>query len=512
MDSFAQLVVKAQQNDRSAFGDLVRRFQDMAVGYAYSILHDWHLAEDAAQEAFMETYRILGQLQEPHAFPSWLRRIVFKHCDRLTRKKQVTVVDLVSAFDVTAGNQPHQLVEGDEMRTQITNLIQSLPADERTILTLFYLSSYSHKEIAAFLEMPLTTVNNRLRSARKRLQERMMKMVEENLQEERPSRNDDFATRVLNFINAADSGYVDEVQTMLAENPELVDVKGRARYSTRDVRALHYALNYGHVEVIEKLLAAGADINAKEDETWAPLHYALRGAHPELAEILLGRGAVVDIYAAASLGDLAKVESFVGDQPEIVHQLGPGGATPLHFATTAEVATFLLTQGANVNAQDNRGRTPLTWNSEKAEVVKVLLDHGSQISDIFLACAVGDISKVTQLLDEDASLIHKHKDPRTGTPLHVAADKGHIAVARLLVGRGAVVNALTDSGNITPMHDAAFSGRLEMVKFLLENGADATARDTEFNAPPLAWARFNGQEAVVAELKHIGTDKSDTGH
>jgi len=75
-----------------------------------------------------------------------------------------------------------------------------------------------------------------------------------------------------------------------------------------------------------------------------------------------------------------------------------------------------------------------------------------------------------------------------------------IDVAKLLLQRGALVNAKSDLGAITPMHDAAFSGHAEMVAFLLAHGADPEARDTEFNATPLAWARFNGQDEVVALL------------
>ena len=503
MERFAQLIINAQKGDRTAFSDLVCRFQDMAVGYAYTMLEDWYLAEDAAQEAFIEAHRTLSQLREPYAFPNWLRRIIFKQCDRLTRRKQVITVALTAASTVVTAEHPVQHMEEAEMRTQIFAAIQSLPAEERTVLTLFYLSSYSHKEIASFLNMPLTTINNRLRSARKRLQERMMKMVEENLQEQRPSRNEEFAARVLRFINAADSGYADQVKAMLAEDPELVDVQGRARYATHNVRALHYALNYGHKDVVEQLLAAGADINAKADEAWAPLHYALRGAHPEMAQVLLSRGAHVDVYVAAGLGDLAKVQQWVEAQPEIVHQRGPGGATPLHFSTTAAVANFLLAQGASVNAQDDRGRTPLTWHSDNRDVVEVLQANGAEITDIFLACALGDVRQVARLLEADPALLHSHKDPRTGTPLHVAADKGQLEVARLLIERGAAVNAVTDSGHITPMHDAAFSGQVAMVEFLLAQGADPNARDTEFQATPLAWARFNGQDEVAAVLGEV---------
>ncbi len=77
-------VVRAQGGDTAAFDALVRRFRDMAVGYAYSILRDFHAAEDAAQEAFIQAYYDLETLREPGAFPAWFRRVVFKHCDRIT--------------------------------------------------------------------------------------------------------------------------------------------------------------------------------------------------------------------------------------------------------------------------------------------------------------------------------------------------------------------------------------------------------------------------------------------
>lgn len=83
------LIIKAQSGDLAAYDQLVCQFQDMTVAYAYSVMSDFHLAEDAAQEAFVEAFLCLPKLQELLAFPGWLRRIVFKHCDRLTRNKKV---------------------------------------------------------------------------------------------------------------------------------------------------------------------------------------------------------------------------------------------------------------------------------------------------------------------------------------------------------------------------------------------------------------------------------------
>src|SRR5471030_1610464 len=77
----------AQAGDQDAFSRLVRRHQDMAVSYAAALLGDFHMGQDAAQEAFVSAYINLAQLQNPAAFRSWLRLIVFKHCDRVRRKR-----------------------------------------------------------------------------------------------------------------------------------------------------------------------------------------------------------------------------------------------------------------------------------------------------------------------------------------------------------------------------------------------------------------------------------------
>ena len=83
MEHLRDALEQAKAGDLDGFASLVERFQDMAVGYSYSILGDFHLAEDAAQEAFLEAYPNLHKVYGPEAFPGWFKRIVFKHCDRV---------------------------------------------------------------------------------------------------------------------------------------------------------------------------------------------------------------------------------------------------------------------------------------------------------------------------------------------------------------------------------------------------------------------------------------------
>ena len=69
MQELTSLVVRARTGDLAAYAAIVRRFQDMAYGFAYSYLGDFHLAQDASHEAFVEAYRDLAKLREPAAFP-----------------------------------------------------------------------------------------------------------------------------------------------------------------------------------------------------------------------------------------------------------------------------------------------------------------------------------------------------------------------------------------------------------------------------------------------------------
>lgn len=178
MEELESLVHRARLGELDAFGTIVRRFQDMVVGYAYSITGDFHLAEDAVQEAFIWAYLNLSELREPAVFPDWFRRIVFTRCGRLTRGKRIATVPLEEAYHLSAvAPDPFVALEMREMNDMVHGAIGTLPEHEHKVTTLFYISDYSQKEIAAFLEIPVTAVKKRLHDARKRLKERMMVMV-----------------------------------------------------------------------------------------------------------------------------------------------------------------------------------------------------------------------------------------------------------------------------------------------------------------------------------------------
>jgi len=186
--------MRTRAGDLSAFDPLVREFQDMAVGYAYSILGDFHLAEDAAQDAFIEAYFCLGRLKEPKAFPAWFRRIVSRQCSRLTRGKQYPTVPLEATTEMAnPGPSPLDLAAQRETQEMVLSAVNTLPEHERIATTLAYINGYSLAEVGDFLEVSVDTVKNRLRSARSKLRERMVSLMKETLKQHAPG--DDFSRR-----------------------------------------------------------------------------------------------------------------------------------------------------------------------------------------------------------------------------------------------------------------------------------------------------------------------------
>ena len=187
----------APEARREAFGELVIRFQDMAFACAFAVLRDSYLAQDTAQEAFVVAWQKLAQLREPAAFPGWFKRIVVTQCTRLTRCKRLQFLPLDAGTDKSTDDPgPHVSAERRDLVTKVLQAINALPENERLVTTLFYVDGYTQSDIGEFLELPVTTVNKRLYSARQRLKGSVVELFKGDLQQQRPSRNPKFANEV----------------------------------------------------------------------------------------------------------------------------------------------------------------------------------------------------------------------------------------------------------------------------------------------------------------------------
>jgi RNA polymerase sigma factor (sigma-70 family) len=195
------LVCRAREGDVKAFVELAHGFQHLAFGSALALVHDLHQAEDVVQEAFIAAWSALPKLAEPAAFPAWLRGIVRHQAYRVLRRRHLEAAPLEEASEVMSeAPTPDRRLEQQREAATALAAIAELPDSLREPATLFYIHECSHQDIAAFLSIPATTVNNRLHRARLLLQQRIPTMTESTL---RPhGLPDDFADRIGRLVAA----------------------------------------------------------------------------------------------------------------------------------------------------------------------------------------------------------------------------------------------------------------------------------------------------------------------
>jgi len=178
------------------------------------------------------------------------------------------------------------------------------------------------------------------------------------------------------------------------------------------------------------------------------------------------------IQVSAAENDTNAIAQLVTDGININSTEKSRDCSALHRAAyfnRLEAVRFLIEHGANVNARNNIGMTPLHYAALCGHryMVKALLEKKAEVNAL---------------------------DCQGLTPLHLAVQYGHAEVAEMLLDYGADIAAKTNYRGLTPLHWAAFWGHTEAVNTLLQNGADINARDND-GYTPLTWAeRFNNYD------------------
>jgi ankyrin repeat protein len=303
------------------------------------------------------------------------------------------------------------------------------------------------------------------------------------------------------------------------------------------------AVYRGNREMIDVLLRAGADINARSD--WWAGSFGVLDHDGGLADFLIERGAVVDVHAASRLGIFDRLDALISGDPRLIHARGGDGQTPLHFAASVGIARYLLDRGADIDARDvDHESTPAQYMvRDRQEVARYLVGRGCR-TDILLAAALGDVALVRKHLDADPSSVRTsvseeyfpRENPRSGgsiyiwtlgagkTPHVVAREFGHDEVFRVLIERTpdelqlALACELGDEPMVTSLlgrrpdlvqtlgaaelrrvADAARDNNTAAVRLMLEAGWPAEARG-QHGGTPLHWAAWHGNREMTRDL------------
>ncbi len=170
-------VAQALRGDQHAFAHLVHAYQVPVYNLCYRMLGNAVEAEDAAQETFVRVYRHLKAYDPQQKLSSWILAVASHYCiDRLRRRRiKWLSLDQVLPTHLLAGNavQPEDDVLERESCVEVRDLLQSLPAEHRLVITLRYWQDLSYAEIAQIVGTTESTIKSRLYRARRMLAERL---------------------------------------------------------------------------------------------------------------------------------------------------------------------------------------------------------------------------------------------------------------------------------------------------------------------------------------------------
>jgi ankyrin repeat protein len=286
---------------------------------------------------------------------------------------------------------------------------------------------------------------------------------------------------------------------------------------------LHLAVIPAHSErLVELLLSRGADVCAADRLGRTALHVALENQRTETARLLVEADAPLDIFAAAGMSDAAHVANLLDQDGSLAQAEHADGVTALFYAAwagDARSAEQLLAHGAEVSPRAKRFWaciTPLhiALQRRHRDVVSLLLDHGADVdahgaeegqywpTPLQIGARWGTLDDVNRLLDHGADpnggavipgsfgasgltwavfagneeLVHlllkrglDLQHPNHQAILHLAAERGHSTVIRLLIGYGANPLALDSTGQTARARARRF-GRTEAEQLLVDAG------------------------------------------
>ena len=314
---------------------------------------------------------------------------------------------------------------------------------------------------------------------------------------------------------------------------------------------LQEAVSGGHLEAVKILLANGAEVNKRKGGTeHSPLDLAARDSEAEIAALLrdaegrcfLETGALCGSVPAAT-PDPATVAGTVAATvantvvATVAAGSCPAGTLDANGLTQAQLDAGLILaaqendatgacehmrRGANVNAQDDEGGSPLHHTTRRSTVTGLLLDNGANINatdnngrtPLHRALKYRNIDywKTRRLLERGADA--DAPDGEGNRPMHLAIADGWYNVIRMLLDHGADIEGGNSAGE-KPLHRAAIVDKYNIVRLLADRGADLNSTDNNGRTPLHRavgdYHRYNGRYIVVRNMIRRGADVNARG-
>ena len=169
-----ELVTRAQYGDRNAFSELVRIHSQGVLNVIYRMCGNMQVAEDAAQETFIQAWLRLQSYRPQSSLRNWLYRVAVNTAIDMLRKDKRILPGKIEDLNLRDSEPgPEAVVASAERTEMVQEAVLTLPDASRAVLVLREFEGLSYQEISESLEIPVGTVMSRLNYARKLLREKL---------------------------------------------------------------------------------------------------------------------------------------------------------------------------------------------------------------------------------------------------------------------------------------------------------------------------------------------------
>jgi ankyrin repeat protein len=270
------------------------------------------------------------------------------------------------------------------------------------------------------------------------------------------------------LYHIADLGFCGLVQHLVLKRPQNVIVR-RGIHGT----PMHAALRRRHVQVCELLLPY-VDLDIRDSNGQMPLHVAVGNGLLEVVQLIIGQGANIN---AQDNNGWTPLHQIINTSPEFNDE-------------NLDIMRVLLDNSADVEASDNDHTTPLCQAARNGQLAaaQLLVEHSAMVgrkdrsgsTPLHYASSGGSPDIIRLLLEHGADI--QVSNYNRNTPLHLAALRGGLAATQLLVECGAIIHARGWNGG-TPLHHASLGGHPDIIRLLLDRRADSDAQDDSYDTP-----------------------------
>ncbi|MEW9698144.1 sigma-70 family RNA polymerase sigma factor [Paenibacillus sp. SI8] len=177
-----ELVARARRGDVDAYSVLLGKYSNAVYATALSMIRDYHLAQDIAQEAFVKAWFKLGTLEQQEHFGGWLFMITKRLCvDWLRKERPAEPIDTYANLTDRADGV-EAIVERRLVQQTIWDAVNQLDEAKRLVTILYYISGFTAREISQYLSLSISAVESRIKRSKEQLKKELLSYMAQELE------------------------------------------------------------------------------------------------------------------------------------------------------------------------------------------------------------------------------------------------------------------------------------------------------------------------------------------